>query len=230
MPWKPCGHISTVPALERKRERTCGVQLGKDLKEVKINFFFFCLEKKIAISLRKARLMCYEKVPGRLSALPNLKSSCVYRLAFQRAASNSDRLITQDSAETFFFCFLSSAFQTTKCMAWEMLTHHVSVSLQSQIFSLKKPLKQQNHKEKKLITTKHWAFNRVHWPLKWGPCLSTRIHHCHCTASSVLLRESGSWVSWLSIKRHNCKHAQQAAAESVPFYAIKTSFAFRMSL
>lgn len=229
MPWKPCGHISTVPALERKRERTCGVQLGKDLKEVKINFFF-CLEKKIAISLRKARLMCYEKVPGRLSALPNLKSSCVYRLAFQRAAANSDRLITQDSAETFFFCFLSSAFQTTKCMAWEMLTHHVSVSLQSQIFSLKKPLKQQNHKKKKLITTKHWAFNRVHWPLKWGPCLSTRIHHCHCTASSVLLREPGSWVSWLSIKRHNCKHAQQAAAESVPFYAIKTSFAFRMSL
>lgn len=192
--------------------------------------FFLTLRKKNAISLRKARLTCYEKVPGRLSTMPNLKSNCMYRLAFQRAVSNSDRLITRDSTGTVLFCFVSSAFQTTKCMAWEMLTHHVSVSLQSQISSLKKPLKQQNHREKKLITTTHWAFNRVHWPLKWGPCLSTRIHHCHCTASSVLLRESGSWVLWLSIKRHNCKHAQQAAAESIPFYVIKASFAFRMSL
>lgn len=32
----------------------------------------FFLEKKIVISLRKARLMCYEKVPGQLSARPNL--------------------------------------------------------------------------------------------------------------------------------------------------------------
>lgn len=103
--------------------------------------FFFPVRKKIAISLSKARLMCYEKVPGQLSALPNLKSNCMYRLAFQRAVSNSDKLITQDSPETFLVCFLSSAFQTTKCMTWGTLIHHVSVFLQSQISSLKRPLK-----------------------------------------------------------------------------------------
>lgn len=92
-------------------------------------------------------------------------------------------------------------------------------------------IKAKSQKEKKLIMTKYQAFNHAHQPLMCGPCLSTLINHCHyCTASPVLMDDSGSWFSWLSVKQHNSKDAQQATVEFFPFYVIKTSFSFGMSL
>lgn len=83
----------------------------------------FLLEKNIALSMRKARLMCCERVPGQLPKLPNLKSNSIYFLAFQRAVSNGDKLVAQASASTLWLCSLSSAFKNMRWLLQEMHTH-----------------------------------------------------------------------------------------------------------